>query len=99
IYTYGGGGDLFSRKVDDGSEVWHINILKELNESILAWNQASSPLVTEKLVYVQGGKGGPTAVAVDRASGKIVWKSEATAVGGYTAPLIIDVQGTRQLII
>ena len=99
IYTYGGGGDLFSRKVADGSEVWHINILKELSETILAWNQASSPLVTEKLIYVQAGKGGPTAVAVDRASGKIVWKSEATEVGGYTAPLLIDVQGTKQLII
>jgi len=99
IYTYGGGGDLVSRKIEDGSEVWHTKILKELDEKILAWNQASSPLVTEKLVYVQGGKNGPTAVAIDKASGKIVWKSEATAVGGYTAPLIIDVQGTKQLIV
>jgi outer membrane protein assembly factor BamB len=99
IYTYGGGGDLVSRKIEDGSEVWHTRILKELDEQILLWNQASSPLVTEKLIYVQGGRGGPTAVAVDKASGKIVWKSEATAVGGYTAPLIIDAQGTKQLIV
>ena len=99
IYTYGGGGDLVSRKIDDGSEVWHTNILKELNAAILTWNQSSSPLVTEKLIYVQGGRNGPTAVAVDRATGKIVWKSEATTLGGYAATIIIDVQGTRQLII
>jgi outer membrane protein assembly factor BamB len=76
-----------------------LNVLKETHEKILTWNEASSPLVTDKLVYVQGGKGGPTAVAVDRETGKIVWQSQAQTVGGYTAPILIDVDGTKQLIV
>ena len=99
IYTYGGGGDLFCRKIQDGTEVWHLNVLNETHEHILTWNESSSPLVTDKLVYVQGGKGGPTAVAVDKESGKIVWQSQAKTVGGYTAPILIDVDGTKQLIV
>jgi outer membrane protein assembly factor BamB len=99
IYSYGGAGDLVCRKLEDGADVWHLNVLKETREQILTWNQSSSPLVTGKLVYVQGGKGGPTAVAVDRETGKIAWQSEAKTVGGYAAPIMADVDGTRQLII
>ena len=99
IYTYGGGGDLVCRKLEDGSELWHLNVLKETHEQILTWNESSSPLVTDKMVYVQGGKGGPTAVAVDKETGKIVWQSQAQTVGGYTAPILIDVDGTKQLIV
>jgi len=99
IYSYGGGGDLVCRKLEDGSAVWQMNVLKETGARILTWNEASSPLVTEKLVYVQGGKNGPTAVAVDKETGKIVWKSEANTSGGYAAPIIADVQGTKQIII
>lgn len=99
IYTYGGGGDLFCRNIQDGTEVWHLNVLNETHEHILTWNEASSPLVTDKLVYVQGGKGGPTAVAVDKETGKIAWQSQAKTVGGYTAPILIDVDGTKQLIV
>ena len=99
IYSYGGGGDLVCRKLEDGSEIWHVNVLKELNEGILMWAESSSPLVTEKLIYVQCGKGGPTAVAIDKESGKFVWKSEAHTNGGYAAPILIDVDGTPELIV
>jgi outer membrane protein assembly factor BamB len=99
IYTYGGGGDLVCRKLEDGAEIWRLNVLNETHEHILTWNESSSPLVTDKFVYVQGGKGGPTAVAVDKETGKIAWQSQARTVGGYTAPILIEVDGTKQLII
>ena len=99
IYSYGGGGDLVCRKLEDGSEIWHTNVLRELGERILQWAEASSPLVTDKVVYVQGGRGGPTAVAIDKETGKIVMKSQSTSMGGYAAPIIADVQGTKQLVV
>ena len=76
-----------------------MNVLKETGEKILTWNEASSPLVDDKRVYVQGGKGGPAAIAVDKETGRVVWMSEAKTVGGYTAPILIDVDGTKQLIV
>ena len=99
IYTYGGGGDLYCRNLTDGSEAWHLNVLRETKARILPWNQSSSPLVTERMVYVQGGSNGPIAVAVDKQSGKIAWKSQKTGFAGYSAPIIADVQQRKQLII
>jgi outer membrane protein assembly factor BamB len=98
IYTYGGGGDLFCRNLADGKAIWKLNVLDETGATNLTWNEASSPLVTEKLVYVQGGKNGPAAVAVDKASGKIAWKSEK-GLGGYAAAILINAGGTPQLIV
>jgi len=98
IYTYSGGGDLVCRKLADGKQVWQINILDETKAAILQWNASSSPLVDDKLVYVQGGQGGSLAVAVDKATGKVAWKAD-NGLGGYAAAILADVQGTKQLII
>ena len=99
IYTYGGGGDLVCRKLDGGAEIWHVNVLKELSETILRWAQSSTPLLTEKTVIVQGGNNGSTCAAFDKMTGKLVWKSEAQTVGGYAHPILIDVSGTPELIV
>ena len=99
IYTYGGGGDLYCRKLDGGAEIWHLNVLKELGEEILQWAESSTPLVTEKTIIVQGGNGGSTCAAFDKMTGKLVWKSEAQTVGGYAHPIMIDVSGTPELIV
>ncbi len=99
IYTYGGGGDLVCRQISDGKEVWSHNILDFTGAEILPWNQASSPLVTEKLVIVQGGRTGPIALALNKQTGKVAWKSRATGMGGYAAPVLIDFNGKQELIV
>jgi outer membrane protein assembly factor BamB len=112
IYTYGGSGDLVCRDLAaEGKELWHVNVLSETKAQPITWGQSSSPLVDGDFVYVQGGVGqsAPAAVAVNKADGKIVWQSQARGIakgkqsnptgGGYAAPIIADVGGTKQLII
>lgn len=100
IYTYGGASDLVARNLADGKELWRTNIFKETGvREALTWGQASSPLIVGDLIYVQNGKGGPVAVAVNKNDGKIAWKAQAVGLGGYAQPVLIDVEGTRQLIV
>ena len=111
IYTYGGSGDLVARKIADGSQVWHTNILKETKAQPLTWGEASTPLVVDDAVYVQGGKGpgAPVAVSVNRTTGKIIWQSEAKSIagktkgevvaGGYAHPIMVTIGGIKQLIV
>ena len=98
IYTYGGAGDLSAWDLQTGKPVWHLNVLKEMRSEPLTWGEASSPLVTRDRVYVQAGDGGPIAVAVDKETGKIAWRSER-GMGGYAAIIQAEVEGTRQLIV
>lgn len=99
IYTYSGGGDLVCREIADGKEVWRVDVLAQTHSQILTWACASSPLITDRLVYVQTGEDGPVAVAVDKKSGTIAWKSQATAVSGYAAPILAKVGDKQHLII
>ena len=98
IYTYGGAGDLAAWEIASGKSVWQANVLKQTDSTPCQWGQASNPLIIGNLIYVQCGKNGPVAVAVNKTSGKIVWQSEK-GLGGYTQPVLADVEGTKQLII
>ena len=99
IYTYGGAGDLVARDLKSGNPLWHINVLRETRARPLGWAQASNPLIVGDLIYVQNGAGSSVAVAVNKKTGKIAWRSQATGNGSYAHPIIADVQGTKQLII
>lgn len=100
IYTHGSDGDLVCRELADGKLVWHINILKETSSKPIEWGQSCSPLVTDGLVYVQAGvDGDATAVAVDKNTGKITWKSEAKTFAGYATSILAEVAGEKQLIV
>jgi outer membrane protein assembly factor BamB len=101
IYTYGGAGDLVARQVADGKLVWHINVLKETGAKGRPegdWGMSSVPCIDGNNIIVQGGAGAPFAVAVDKNSGAIIWKSE-NGLGGYAEPIVIDVNGAKQIVV
>ena len=99
IVTLGGAGELISRDATSGAKRWTTNILDETGATALDWGTASSPLVSGNLIYVQVGQGGPVALAIDRTNGKIAWRSEAVGIAGYASPILVDVEGTPQLVV
>jgi outer membrane protein assembly factor BamB len=101
IYTYGGNGDLVARQLADGNLIFHINVLKETSAQGRPegdWGMSSNPLVDANNIIVQGGSNAPFAIAVDKTTGKIAWKSE-NGLGGYAEPITIDVNGAKQIIV
>jgi outer membrane protein assembly factor BamB len=98
IYTYGGAGDLVAWDLASGKPLWHLNVLKETGAQPLTWGQASSPAVFGDRIVVQSGTGGPVAVAVDKSSGRIAWRSDR-GLGGYATVIRAEVEGEPQLIV
>ena len=116
VYTYGFRGDLICREADSGKTVWHVNPVTETGTKPITWGQGSNPLIDGDVIYVQGGINGPTVVAVDKKTGKLLWQSENLPAdtskedpedygkgepdkGGYARPVLVDVKGTKQLIV
>jgi outer membrane protein assembly factor BamB len=99
LFTYGGEGDLTARMQSNGMPLWRVNVLKAAGSTPLTWGVASSPLVDGDTVYVQTGVGGSVAVAVNKKTGAILWKSETRGTAGYAAPILAKVDGTNQLIV
>lgn len=100
IYTHGSRGLIVCRNLADGKELWRFDVPKATGGSLQQWGQASSPLVANGRVYVQGGASGNIAIAVDKATGKQAWKSQATGPASYAQPVLVELAaGGKQLVV
>jgi outer membrane protein assembly factor BamB len=100
IYALGSDGDLVCLEKETGKPVWALNIREEFGGVPGSWAYAESPLVDGDLVVC--APSGPEAgvVAVERASGKVVWKSAVPGCkdAGYASTVIAENGGIRQYV-
>jgi len=76
LYVVGQSGDLACLQVKDGKILWQGNLQKDFGGSLPTWSYRESPLVDgEKVICTPGGEGAAL-VALDKLTGKTIWKSE-----------------------
>jgi outer membrane protein assembly factor BamB len=100
LYALGMGGDLACLQVKDGKVVWQLSLTKEFGGRVPQWSYRESPLVDgDKLICTPGGSDA-TIVALDKATGKTVWKSAVAGSRGpaYSSAIAIDCAGQRQYV-
>jgi outer membrane protein assembly factor BamB len=95
VYQLSRWGDLFCFEAATGKVVWEKNVQKETEANIPDWGFAGAPLVQGDLLILNVGKAG---MAVEKTTGKIVWKSE-TDSAGYSTPYPITRDGKKLAII
>jgi outer membrane protein assembly factor BamB len=95
-YTFGRSGDLACWNIEDGSELWRVNV-KDQGGVEPRWGFASSPLVVGDRVFVQAG-GSARTIAFDKTSGEVVWKS-GNGAAGYAAFATYQAAEQVQLIV
>ncbi|HLN32905.1 MAG TPA: PQQ-binding-like beta-propeller repeat protein [Gemmataceae bacterium] len=97
IYTLGASGNVFCLEAVKGSVLWRKDLLKEYPGSDLC--PSPSPLIEgDLLILLVGAKPGASVIALNKHTGKHVWKAldeGATA----SSPVVITSAGTRQLIV
>lgn len=89
-------GDLACLDVAGGKPVWSMNMLSEFGGSNPNWLLSESPLIDgERLIVTPGGRGAGM-VALDKATGKTIWKSaELSDPAGYASAIVAEVGGVR----
>ena len=93
LYHLSRWGDLFCFDAATGKIAWQKNIQKETGIRTPDWGYTGAPLVWEDLLVLNVGENG---VALDKATGKVVWKSDDKNAG-YSTPLPY-VQGGKTLL-
>jgi outer membrane protein assembly factor BamB len=83
VFTLGRWGDLFCFEAAGGKIVWSKNVQKETGAPIPDWGFSGSPLVAGDALILNVGDAG---LALDKATGRILWKS-ANKPSGYSTPL------------
>lgn len=98
LYSIGGTGILNCLDIVTGKLLWTHNTLAEHNQKNLTWAIASSPLLVDNLVIVNGGdKPGPTLVAYDKMTGEPKWNVGDMAAS-YASPFIATIAGKRVIV-
>jgi outer membrane protein assembly factor BamB len=91
VYTVGRRGDLFCLDAKKGDVLWQRNMQKDY--------QAGSPLIEgELLILFFGTQPGACVIALNKDSGKEVWKA-LDETWTYSSPIVITSGGKRQLIV
>lgn len=99
VYTLGTMGDLFCLDTATGQVVWQKNFVRDYGADVPLYGFASPPLVDgDRLIVMVGGQG-QAVVALDRHTGRELWKAGDASEPGYSAPLIQTIHGQRQLIV
>lgn len=100
LYVEGLGGDVACLQVNDGKIVWQRSLVKDFGGSVPRWSYRESPLVDGEKVIVTPGGEGATLVALDKLTGKTLWKSEVPGNPGaaYASAIAIDFAGQRQYV-
>ncbi len=89
VFTLNRWGETFCFEAATGKVVWTKNVQQETGVRIPDWGFAGAPLVRENLVVLNVGDAG---LALDKATGKIVWQS-ADQNAGYSTPLPVKRDG------
>ena len=99
LFALGASGELQSLAADTGRQLWRTNILADASAGNLTWAMSASPLVVDNQVIVlPGGKNGRSVVAYDADTGAVLW-SALDDVAGYTAPMVVELAGVRQILV
>ena len=99
LFALGAAGELRSLRASTGELLWHTNILSDASAENLAWAMAASPLVVDGMVVVlPGGGNDQSVVAYDAETGNVAWTA-LNDVQGYTAPMLVELAGVRQILV
>ena len=99
VYALGAKGGLICANVGDGKVNWRVELVKDLGGKVPGWGYTESVLVDGDLVIcTPGGKRG-TLAAIDKKTGKVIWRSSDWTDGAQYASVVpAELNGQRQFI-
>jgi outer membrane protein assembly factor BamB len=98
LYVLGLEGDVACLQVQDGEIVWRRSLTRDFGASLPRWSYRESPLVDgDKVVCTPGGRGA-TVVALDKLTGKTIWKCAVPGdpLAAYASVIAFEFEGQRE---
>ncbi len=90
VYVSSGKGELACLGRKDGHKVWSVNLFTGLHGKNTIFGYSEGLLVKDQMVYCTPGGADTNIVALDRFTGKLVWKCKgAGQISAFCSPTII----------
>lgn len=100
VYTVGAEGKMHCLALGSGSVVWKRDLRSEYKVPQDFFGTASTPLVEGGLLIVNvGAPGGPCVAALDKATGREIWRAGKEWGPSYASPVPAVVHGKRRVFV
>ena len=99
VYTLGAQGDLRCINASNGKLLWNLNLAKQYSATVPVWGHAAHPLVDRSRVICMVGGNEHAVVALDKMTGRELWRALSSTDAGYCPPSTIEVGGHEQLLV
>jgi outer membrane protein assembly factor BamB len=99
IYLESGHGVVYCLKSNDGAVVWSLDLIKKFGTRNITWGMSEQLLVDGDRLYCTPGGVNAGMVALDRFSGRIIWKSPGNGeLSAYCSPILVRHNSVNMLI-
>lgn len=99
VYTLGAEGRLICFARDSGKIIWQRDLKSEYKTNSPLWGYSAHPTIDgDRLIVIAGGEGSQT-VALDKMTGKEIWRYGSASEQGYCPVKFITQQGKRQMLV
>jgi outer membrane protein assembly factor BamB len=106
VYALGTDGDLVCLNAITAKELWRKNLGRDFGGRMMSsWRWSESPLIDGERLIVTPGAPGATLVALDKRTGKEVWRAAVPRLGdkgadgaGYSSVVISNGGGVKQYV-
>lgn len=99
LWALSADGTLVCLDPATGKKIWGFNIVQKFRGDVPHRGISESPLIDgEKLIVTPGGSDGGI-VALDKNTGKTLWKSKVDDSAAYSSPIVVDYGGVRQYVV
>lgn len=100
VYTLSAGGVLHCLNLADGHVVWKRDITADYKVGRGYFGVGSTPLVEgDRLIVQVGADGGPCVVALDKRTGREIWRAGDRWTASYASPIPAVVHGKRRVFV
>lgn len=99
VYTLSRYGLVHCLDAKTGKKVWSQDLVRSFGGQPPTWLYAASVLVDGNRVVVCPGSPGPAVVALDKNTGKVLWKGGGGDPAGYGTPIVATLGGQRQYVV
>jgi formylglycine-generating enzyme required for sulfatase activity len=97
VYLLGAFGHLHCVALDTGRVLWKKHLVEDFGAKLPKWGMTATPLLVDDRLIVNPGAEKASVVALDRASGKVLWETPG-APAAYAPFIYANFDGRRQAV-
>jgi outer membrane protein assembly factor BamB len=99
LYLFSSHGNLICMNSKNGQAIWNIDTFKDYGGRNIDWGVTENLLYDGNILYCSPGGAAANIIAVDRTTGKLLWKSNGgDEKSAYGSPVIIKHGGKKILV-